>query len=255
VGSGRTISTQDAIAQNNANMSEQEKSFYNDYMFRSGMGMSPSAQGVVRSVSQPTGMREGVMEAALPQQPSVEQGVASARFGTPSQFGREPMAPVTADISGLKERVGVRTAYGMVYPTAGQESAAQQLAMRSPMQGRLENVRAEMTQAEKIAAIRQNARARSIARGREMEQDFKTGSARIAELRKEEMKAAKANRSEVASLEPRRGRQTRQRSWSNYAGGRPAVGFNSEGNPIVPVSDGNGGWVVPNEEGGYSPYG
>jgi hypothetical protein len=182
------------------------------------------------------------------------EGLPSITSQFPSQQYREPMAPVTAGISGLRERVGVRTAYGMVYPTAGQESAAQQLAMRRPMQGRLENVREQnirpnyvsfglkaldmsgdpqrwlkdLTQAEKIAVMRQRGRQLGQQRIASMEQDFKTGSAYIAELRKEEMKAAKANKSDVASSEPRRGGQTRQRSWSNYAGEKPIESFGYE---------------------------
>ena len=216
VGTRGTISTTDAIAQSNANMTDYQRGALGF------LSLSPSSAGVVRSVSQDpsTGIAGGAME-----------GLPSITSQFPSQQYREPMAPVMADISGLRERVGVRTAYGMVYPTAGQESAAQGLAARSPMQGRLENVRAEMTemtQAEKIAAIRQNARNRAFSSGREMEQDFKTGRAYIAELRKEEMKAAKANKSDVASSEPRRGGQTRQRSWSNYAGEKPIESFGYE---------------------------
>jgi hypothetical protein len=195
VGSGRTISTQDAIAQNNANMTDYERGALGF------LSLSPSSEGVVRSVSQApsTGIAGGTME-----------GLPSVTSQFPSQQYREPMAPVTAGISGLKERVGVRTAYGMVYPTSGQEAAAQRLAQLPPMSARLAEagkgvVRPDvvssavgriesgsgpaslegLTQAEKIQAMR--ARGRQLAQSRKLETEefFNVASNRRAEERME----------------------------------------------------------------------
>jgi hypothetical protein len=210
--------------------------------------LNPQSQNVVSAVQQPapTGIAGGTM-VGLPE--------VARQF--PSQAERAPMAPITADITGTTERRGVRTAYGMVYPTAGQEAAAQQLAMRRPMEGRLQNVREGsvvrpqmvtsaiseiqagrgagslegLTQAEKIAVMRQRGRQIASASRKNMEREFKEGRIRLAELRAEEEKASPSRRLDrVVNRTPRtqRGGQTRQRSWSDYTGDRPIANFEYE---------------------------
>jgi hypothetical protein len=204
-GFGQTIPINDAIAQNNANMSDNERRAL-DFL-----SLSPSSVGVVRSVSRPSPM--GIAGGTMSGLPEVSQ-----QF--PSQADRDPMAPVTASLGGLTERRGVRTAYGMVYPTAGQEEVGQELAMRRPMEARMENVRSEMTQAEKIEQMRQRGRDIAANRSEAMTEYFNTARSEIAQGRKEKIEAAKANQPEdIASS--RRGGQTTQRSWSNYTGDNP----------------------------------
>jgi hypothetical protein len=181
----------------------------------------------------------------------------------PSQADREPMAPVTASLGGITERRGVRTAYGMVYPTAGQELAAQQLARRRPMEGRMANVREQkinpsavkealknlksvnesgipqsqkaelasmslegLTQAEKIAVMRKRGKDIQRQNNLEMEKYFNVARSKRVEQREQQMKAAKADQSERTASS--RGGQTTQRSWSNYTGPNPIGNFEYE---------------------------
>jgi hypothetical protein len=149
VGSGRTISTADAIAQNNANMTDYQRGALGF------LSLSPSSAGVVRSVSQapPTGIAGGVAPTTF--SPSFDQGIASSRFGIAQSPNQTPMAPVSTNIAGATERRGVQTAYGMIYPAAGQEVGAERSAALGPMGARLANVRQELNQADKIAQMRE----------------------------------------------------------------------------------------------------
>jgi len=241
-GLGGTVPINDAIAQNNANMSDNQRRAL-DFL-----SLSPSSANVVRAVRQPepSGIAGGTMS-GLPE--------VSQQF--PSQVDRDPMAPVTASLGGITERRGVRTAYGMVYPTSAQEAAGQELAMRRPMEGRMANVREQkinpsvvkealknlksvnesgipqsqkadlasmslegLTQAEKIAVMRQRGREIEKTRGKAMTEYFNTSRSEIAQGRKEKREAAKANQPEDI-VSSRRGGQTTQRSWSNYTGDNP----------------------------------
>lgn len=118
------------------------------------MGLSPQSRNVVSAVVQPlpTGIAGGTM-GGLPAQ-SIDERVASARFGA-IPTTTPPIAPVTMGISGATPRQGVRTAYGMIYPAAGQEAAAQRIAAMGPMGARLANVRQELNQQERIAQMRE----------------------------------------------------------------------------------------------------
>ena len=227
VGTRGTISTADAVAQSNANMTSYQREAYER------LSMTPSSADVVRSVSQPapTGIAGGTMGGL----PEVER-----QF--PSQIDREPMAPVTAGIGGLTQRRGVRTAYGMVYPSAGQDAAAQQLARRRPMEGRLANVREQsvvrpqmvasaiseieagrgakslegLTQAEKIAAMRQRGSQLAKTARLETEEYFNVAKARRDEKfrQKEEKRifaeAARERASTARRAERKRIREERK---------------------------------------------
>jgi len=149
VGSGRTISQADAIAQNNANMTENQRRGYGL------LSLSPSSADVAMAVYRgaPSGIAGGVAPTAL--SPSFDQGIASSRFGIAQSLNQAPMAPVSTNIAGATERKGIQTAYGMIYPAAGQEAGAERSAALGPMGARLANVRQELNQADKIAQMRE----------------------------------------------------------------------------------------------------
>ena len=236
-GFGGTIPINDAIAQNNANMSDNQRRAL-DFL-----SLSPSSANVVRSVSRPSpsGIAGGTMS-GLPE--------VSQQF--PSQADREPMAPITASLGGITERRGVRTAYGMVYPAAGQELAAQQLARRRPMEGRMANVREQkinpsavkealknlksvndsgipqsqkaelasmslegLTQAEKIAVMRK--RGRDIQRQNNLEQEeyFKVAKSKrdeaFREKEKERIRSEAAMKGASAARNAERARDRAER--------------------------------------------
>lgn len=150
IGTGRTVSTAQVIAQNNANMTDYERGLYGF------MSLTPSSRNVVSSVSNApaTGIVGG--QTSLGIAPSIDQGVASARFGA-IPVNQPPIAPITMGVGGATERKGVQTAYGMIYPSAGQEAGAQKSAALGPMGARLANVGQEMTQAQRLAMVKQNA--------------------------------------------------------------------------------------------------
>jgi hypothetical protein len=182
VGSGRTISTQDAIAQNNANMTDNQRGALGF------LSLSPSSAGVVRSVSQApsTGIAGGQTGFGL--SPSIDQDVAAARFGAiPS--GQSAMAPVTANIQGAAERKGVQTAYGMVYPAAGQEAGAERSAALGPMGARLANVRQDLNQQDRIAQMRERGAALAQQRIASQEEFFAQKASEREGLRGSEMSA------------------------------------------------------------------
>lgn len=149
VGSGRTISTADAIAQSNANMTDYQRRAYGL------LSLSPSSAGVAMGAYQgaPTGIAGGVAPTTL--SPSFDQGIASSRFGLTQSLNQTPMAPVSTNITGATERKGIQTAYGMIYPAAGQEAGAERSAALGPMGARYANVRQELNQADKIAQMRE----------------------------------------------------------------------------------------------------
>lgn len=170
-GAGTTISTQEAIAQNNANMTDQQRSFYQDYMFRLGMGeLSQPSQGVVRSVSQPpaTGIAGGQMDSGFA--PSIDQGLASARFSpTPaSRADTETPSPIVesgpvrltatgAETTGERGLRPIQTARGTIYATPEQ---AVNFSRRSTAYNE-GGTRTPAQQQALLAQIRQNAAERA----------------------------------------------------------------------------------------------
>jgi hypothetical protein len=239
VGSGETISEQEAIARNNANMTDYERRAFGM------LSLSPSSADVVRSVSQPprTGIAGGTM-----------RGIPEVATQYPQSLIQEPMAPITAGLGGAVERRGVRTAYGMVYPSAGQEQAAQRLAQAVPMSARLASVGENivrpkvlksridyvknsptsddgstmrnalegLTQAEKIRIMRERGKQLGKERVRAMEEGF---ASRREQNRKEfeESERSRVLR-EAARTPANRTINTTQRSWSNYEGEDPIKG-------------------------------
>ncbi len=210
-------------------LSPEQQGFYNYSR------LSPQSQNVVSSVQQsaPTGIAGGAMG-----------GLPDYTRQFPSQIEREPMAPVTAGLGGITARRGVRTAYGMVYPAAGQEAAAQRLAQAGPMSARLASVgekivRPEvlksridyvknsptsddgstmrnalegLTQAEKIRVMRE--RGKQLARQSRLEsqEEFNLAYDRRAQERKEkerERVLAESERSNM--LDARRAERVRRR--------------------------------------------
>ena len=144
-----STSQADAIAQSNANMTENQRRAYG---FPS---LSPSSQGVVSSVYRgaPSGIAGGAAPTAL--SPSFDQGIASSRFGIAQSLNQAPMAPVSTDITGATERKGIQTAFGMIYPAAGQEAGAARSAALGPMGARLANVGQDLSQQDRIAQMRE----------------------------------------------------------------------------------------------------
>ena len=149
VGSGRTISQADAIAQNNANMTENQRRGYGL------LSLSPSSADVAMAVYRgaPSGIAGGAAPTTL--SPSFDQGIASSRYNLAQSLNQTPMAPVSTNIAGATERKGIQTAYGMIYPAAGQEAGAERSAALGPMGARYSNVRQESNQADKIAQMRE----------------------------------------------------------------------------------------------------
>jgi hypothetical protein len=201
--------------------------------------LSPQSRDIVSGVQQPapTGIAGGTMES-----------IPEVATQYPQSLIQEPMAPVAAGIGGMTQRRGVRTAYGMVYPSVGQEAAAQQLARRRPREGRLANVREQsvvrpqmvasaiseieagrgagslegLTQAEKVAAMRQRGRQLAKSTRLETEEYFNVARAkRDEEFRQKEEKRIFRE----AAINNPRGGQSRQRSWSNYTGDNPIANF------------------------------
>lgn len=234
VGTRGTISTAEAIAQSNANITPYQREAYER------LSMTPSSAGVVRSVSQPapTGIAGGTMA-----------GLSEVARQFPSQLEQAPIAPVTTNITGQTERRGVRTAYGMVYPSSGQEAAARQLAMRRPMEGRLQNVREQqvrpkfvefavntpappedpqkwlqdLTQAEKIQVMRQ--RGKRLATKVRMDKQAEFIAAQEEKRARQIEEDQEAARRKSLRTAKGRGGQTTQRSWSNYTGDNPIANF------------------------------
>jgi hypothetical protein len=144
-----SISQADAIAQSNANMTENQRRGYGL------LSLSPSSADVAMAVYRgaPSGIAGGVAPTTF--SPSFDQGIASSRYGIAQSPNQTPMAPVSTNIAGATERRGVQTAYGMIYPAAGQEAGAERSAALGPMGARYANVRQESNQADKIARMRE----------------------------------------------------------------------------------------------------
>ena len=144
-----SMSQADAIAQNNANMTENQRRGYGL------LSLSPSSANVAMAAYRgaPSGIAGGTAPTTF--SPSFDQGIASSRFGLTQSFNQTPMAPVSTNITGATERKGVQTAYGMVYPADGQEAGAARSAALGPMGARYANVRQESNQADKIAQMRE----------------------------------------------------------------------------------------------------
>lgn len=170
-----------------------------------------------------------------------------------------PVAPATP------QRVGVRTAYGMVYPTRGQDesgrsldqtAAAQRLAQMPKMGARLAAVGEQLTQQDRLARARQGGRemAKRIAKANEDYFASQRGGPQPQQRAAAQSRTAQRTR-------PTTGGQTAQRSWSNYTGNKPIrgrtysnapssfYGFSGSGQPMVRIPTGNGS-VVYNEESG-----
>lgn len=143
-----SMSVADSIAQSNANMTDNQRRAYGL------LSLSPSSAGVAMGAYQgaPTGIAGGVAPTTF--SPSFYQGIASSRFGLAQSPNQTPMAPVTTNIAGATERRGVQTAYGMIYPAAGQEAGAERSAALGPMGARLANVGQELSQQDRIAQMR-----------------------------------------------------------------------------------------------------
>lgn len=200
-------------------------------------------------------------------------------------YAQQPATPVAP---AAPQRVGVQTAYGMVYPTRGQEAAAQRLAQMPRMGARLASVRENivrpsvinpliknieegtavsgpaslegLTQAEKIQAMR--ARGRQIAKNiNQRNQDY------FASQRggpQPQQQTATESRPQPPQ-QPIAGGQTTQRSWSNYTGPNPIrgrtysntpssfYGFSGSGQSMVRIPTGNGDVVYDEESGRYVP--
>ena len=223
-------------------LSPEQQGFYNYSR------LSPQSQNVVSSVQQstPTGIAGGAMG-----------GLPDYTRQFPSQIEREPMAPVTAGLGGITARRGVRTAYGMVYPAAGQEAAAQRLAQMSPMGARLAEAGKKLSQEEKIAQMRVLGRQRAIKVSRGLEEEFRRGRLEMQEKRNLEQQRALASMAPSSSRTKSQDRiakreaskqQQQEVAKSNF------VGFGPIGNPIIKIPDGMGGYVVFDEESGnYIP--
>jgi hypothetical protein len=148
-------------------------------------------------------------------------------------YGRGAYAPqpTTPVEPATPQRVGVRTAYGMVYPTRGQDesgrsldqtAAAQRLAQMPRMGARLQNVREQLTQQDRLERARQGGRemAKRIAKANE---DYFASQRGGVQPQQQTVAQSRPQRPSQAG-----GGQTRQRSWSNYTGRNPIGNFEYE---------------------------
>ena len=224
VGSGRTISQADAIAQNNANMTENQRRGYGL------LSLSPSSADVAMAVYRgaPSGIAGGVAPTAL--SPSFDQGIASSRFGIAQSPNQTPMAPVSTNIAGATERKGIQTAYGMIYPStnpdiaASQEAGAARSAALGPLGARYANVRQELNQSDKIAQMRE----RGAAIGQSLANRQEAYFAQKGDERKALGVAESAARTAGASsMDVMRARGAASGSASRFTESLPAGGFSS----------------------------
>ena len=183
-------------------------------------------------------------------------------------YGRGAYAPqpTTPATPATPQRVGVRTAYGMVYPTSGQEAAAQRLAQMPKMGARLAAVREQLNQQARIDKIRQG--------GGPQPQQRTALTPRVNPVLQQPMRAsapampqqqAAAQSRTAQRARPTTGGQTTQRSWSNYTGNNPIrgrtynntpssfYGFSGSGQPMVRIPTDNGDVVYDEESGRYIP--
>jgi hypothetical protein len=224
-----SMSVADSIAQSNANMSPQVRDFYQDFIPRFERDqrmaeLSPSSQYVAGGVYRgaPSGIAGGVAPTTF--SPSFDQGIASSRFGIAQSPDQTPMAPVSTNIAGATERKGIQTAYGMIYPAAGQEAGAERSAALGPMGARYANVRQESNQADKIAQMRE----RGAAIGQSLANRQESYFAQKGNERKALGAAESAARTAGASsMDVMRARSAANGSVSRFKESLPAGGFSS----------------------------
>jgi hypothetical protein len=209
MGSGRTISTNDAIAANLANMSDYDRGFYEAAMrpidFRT---MSPSSQSVVESSRTPLsginapintsiqGMNvdRSAIATRMPQMPSGITGsspfnlAGATQQTTPLLANQVPEMPVNV----AQGRTPIKTPYGTIYATASQVGAANEIAARGPQAARMDALGEQLTQAAKLTRIRQQGP--QIAQNRIAQQDeyFKQKRAESSALAKSTQEALKS---------------------------------------------------------------
>ena len=213
-----SMSQADAIAQSNVNMTENQRRAYGF------LSLSPSSQGVVSSVYRgaPSGIAGGTAPTTL--SPSFDQGIASSRYNLAQSLNQTPMAPVSTNITGATERKGVQTAYGMIYPAAGQEAGAERSAALGPMGARYANVRQESNQADKIAQMRE----RGAAIGQSLADRQESYFAQKGNERRALGAAESAARTAGASsMDVMRARSAANGSVSRFTESLPAGGFTS----------------------------
>jgi hypothetical protein len=124
----------------------------------------------------------------------------------------------------------------MVYPTRGQEAAAQRLAQMPKMGARLQNVGKQLTQQDRLERARQGGRemAKRIAkanqdyfasqRGGPQPQQRTEFTPRVDPVLQQPMQAA----APAIPQRPIARGQTTQRSWNNYTGPNPIKNFDYE---------------------------
>ena len=213
-----SMSQADAIAQSNTNMTDYQRRAYGL------LSLSPSSAGVAMGAYQgaPTGIAGGVAPAAF--SPSFDQGIASSRFGIAQSPNQTPMAPVSTNITGATERKGIQTAYGMIYPAAGQEAGAERSAALGPMGARYANVRQESNQADKIAQMRERGAAIGQSLVNRQEAYFAQKRAERGALGVAESAARTAG---ASSMDVMRARGAASGSASRFTESLPAGGFSS----------------------------
>jgi hypothetical protein len=132
------------------------------------------------------------------------------------------MAPVSTNIAGATERKGIQTAYGMIYPAAGQEAGAARSAALGPLGARYANVRQELNQADKIAQMRE----RGSAIGQSLANRQEAYFAQKGDERKALGVAESAARTAGASsMDVMRARGAASGSASRFTESLPAGGF------------------------------
>jgi hypothetical protein len=220
-GFGQTIPINDAIAQNNANMSDNQRRAL-DFL-----SLSPSSVGVVRAVRQPepTGIAGGQTSLGLSQ--SIDQDVADARFNVipanqspiaPMFAGQQPMidsGPVVMSNTGTQspEQRGLtptQTPYGTVYGSQPQTESFGERATaydsgrtRTPQQQQA--LLAQMR--ETGAGIRQNIIEQNIRPSEEATSRAYAFREGMAERRAQEALDPSRNFGEVGEGAKRRGEQ------------------------------------------------
>jgi hypothetical protein len=200
VGSGRTISQADAIAQNNANMSPEEQAFYRDYMARMEGGGTPppSIQPQRLGFTTPYGMVYPTRHQLGQAQQLSESRPMSSRL---SNVGERVVRPKV-----LKSRID----YVKENTTPDDGST-----MRNALEG--------LTQAEKIRVMKERGKQLAKQRKEDTERFF---ASKQSERREETETIQKS--ADKTARKTRGGGQTRQRSWSNYTGDAPIRNFDYE---------------------------
>ena len=200
VGSGRTISQADAIAQNNASMSPEERAFYRDYMARMEVGGTPppSIQPQRLGFTTPYGMVYPTRHQLGQAQQLSESRPMSSRLANVGERVVRPKV-LKSRIDYVKENIT---------PDDGS-------TMRNALEG--------LTQAEKIRVMKERGKQLAQQRKDTMEKFF---ASKQSERRKETEAIQKS--ADTTARAVRNGGQTRQRSWSNYTGDAPIRNFDYE---------------------------